>query len=189
MIQDAFGTFAQAESSWDSSESVRLCIAYLESVLIVRLDIGGEICSATTIAAISPVWLDCAGPGTWIALFRECLSVNQTPAPQVALCWLLWRQELSVKVVRGGAAISCGKQSAGRAEIGWEAKILKHLDRLVLVITDGLNTSSSPFATSAFTFFSRRRWVKVRPSFCIGVVGLSFKDSFIAMASAVLAHL
>ena len=168
---------------------MRLCIAYLESVLIVRSDVGGEICSATTIAAISLVWLDCAGPGTRIALFRGCPSANQTPALQVALCWPLWRQEPSVKIVRGGAAISHGKRSAGRVEMGWEAKILKHSDRLVLVVTDGLNTSSSPFATSAFAFFSRCRWVKVRPSFCIGVVGLSFKDSFIAMASAVLAHL
>ena len=85
--------------------------------------------------------------------------------------------------------ISRGKWSAGRAEIGWEAKILKHSDRLVLVVTDGLNTSSSLFATSAFAFFSRHQWVKMRPSFCIRAVGLSFKDSFITMASAVLVHL
>lgn len=122
----AFGTLTHAESSWLSSEWVRLCIAYLESVIIVRSDEGGVTCSATTIAAISPAWLDCEGPGTRIALFRGCPSSNHTPAPQVALCWPLLRHEPSVKAVIGVAVLSCGSRSAGRVGMGWWANTLKH---------------------------------------------------------------
>jgi len=189
LSQAAFGTSTQAESSCWSRVCVRLCITYLESVIIVRSADGGEACSATTTAAISPVWLDCAGPGTRIALFRGCPSASHIPAPQVALCWPLWRHEPSVKIVSGAMVPSRGKRSAGREGIGLVAKILKQSDKLVRVVTDGLKMSSSPFATFALAFFSRRRWVRVRPSFWDGAVGLNFRDKLVEIASAVLAHL
>ena len=66
--QGVFGTPTQAVSSWCSSDWLRLCIAYLESVMIIKSADRGATCSATTIAANSPVWLDCSCPGTQIAL-------------------------------------------------------------------------------------------------------------------------
>ena len=94
-----------------------------------------------------------------------------------------------MKIVRGAAVGSHGKRRAGRSGVGWGANILKHSERLLLAVTDGLKVSSSPFAMSAFAFFSRRWWVKVRASFWEGAVGFSFGDNFIMIASAASAHL
>jgi len=94
-----------------------------------------------------------------------------------------------VKIVRGAAVGSRGKRRAGRSGEGCGANILKHSERLLLAVTDGLKISSSPFATSALAFFSRRWWVKVRASFWGAAVGLSFGDSFKMIASAASVHL
>ena len=93
-----------------------------------------------------------------------------------------------MKTVNGATVLSRGSRSAAaEVGIGLGAKTLKQSERFVLVVTDGLKMSSSPLAMSALAFFSRRRWVRVSPSFCDGAYGLNFRDSLRAMASAVLA--
>ena len=71
--------------------------------MIVRLADGGGICRANTMAASSPVWLDCSGPGTWIALFWGWPSKIHTPALQVVLWRPLWRHDPLVKIIQGGS--------------------------------------------------------------------------------------
>lgn len=74
--------------------------------MIVRLADGGAVCRATAIAAISPVWLDCSGPGTQIFLFKGWPSETHIPAPQMASWRPLWRHDPSVKIVIGAVGAS-----------------------------------------------------------------------------------
>ena len=78
-----------------------------------------------------------------------------------------------MKIVRGAESMSHGGWSADEEVSSLGVKILKALDRLFLVVTDGLKMSSSPFSTFALAFFSSCLCVKVRPSFLVLAVGLN----------------
>jgi hypothetical protein len=75
---------------------VRPSMAYLESDIIVKGQNFGTDAAATMIAAISPTWFDCQGPGTRIEAFRSWLGPIQTPLPHRAFSCPLFMQAPSV---------------------------------------------------------------------------------------------
>ena len=44
-------------------------MTYLESVIILKGELGGAALAARMMVAISPAWFDWSGPGSLIALF------------------------------------------------------------------------------------------------------------------------
>ena len=68
-------------------------IVYCESVSIVSFVVCETICSATSIAASSPVWFDCLGPGILMLLLLGWLSAIQMPAPLLTSCLPLFTHD------------------------------------------------------------------------------------------------
>ena len=92
----AFFTPIHPWSSQDCRWVVSPSMAYLESDIIsIGWDIGTDA-TAIMMATISPTWFDCAGPGTLNDLLRGLPCPAQTPLPQVALLFPLFRQAPSV---------------------------------------------------------------------------------------------
>ena len=148
--QDAFGMLVHPASLQLCRELVMVIITYCELVIMVRSAFRGTDCKATTMAAISPAWLDWSRPGTQIALFSGCSSANHTPPPDQALFKPFCRHELSVYTVSwvGGGAISC-LLCMGVGLFGFGSmKILKQSDR-EWAVTVGLNMTLSPWCMTA----------------------------------------
>ena len=82
-------------------------IVYRESDMIVSGAVGSAVWRATTMAAISPVWLVWGEPGTLIARFRGWFSPNHTPLPLFASSLPLLVQEPSVYTVIGSMCWPC----------------------------------------------------------------------------------
>ena len=101
-IHCVLGVFVQLVSSRSGSDRVSILIAYCESVTSVSFVVGGTDCSATSIAASSPVWFDCSNPGTLMLLLMGWLSATQTPALLLASCLPLLVQDPSVNTVSSG---------------------------------------------------------------------------------------
>lgn len=69
---------------------------YLESVIIIKGQEAGIILAIFIMAAISPTWLDCAGPGTHMALLKLLSKLTLIPLPQYAFYFPLLKHPLSV---------------------------------------------------------------------------------------------
>lgn len=78
----AFFTPIQLLSSQVGRCVVRPFIAYFESKMMVRGQNFGKELTAAMMAAISPTWLDCLGPGTRIAAFLSWLGPTHMPLPR-----------------------------------------------------------------------------------------------------------
>ena len=75
---------------------VRPSITYLESVIIIRGHDAGIIVAVFIMAAISPIWLDCFGPGTFMVLLSSLSGLIHIPLPQYAFSLPLLKQAPSV---------------------------------------------------------------------------------------------
>ena len=87
---------------WASHSSVyfmRLSIAYLESLMILRLVSGGLSFIAMRIAISLPVWLDWFSSATLVLELRGSLSPYQTPLPVAEFSRPLFTQAPSVYTV------------------------------------------------------------------------------------------
>src|SRR5882672_5604640 len=95
----AFWTFIQPWSSHFLRFSIILCIAYIESDMIVSSSPFGIMVRAFVIAISSPLWFVWEGPGILRAWFLVSSSIQKIPAPALALDVLPSRQEPSVYIV------------------------------------------------------------------------------------------
>ena len=80
-------------------------------------------------------------------------------------------------------------RSAGSDDGAWSMCTLKQSARDERVVTDGLNSITSPLGRFALAFFSSLWWVSIRPSFWDGPDGFSFCERPARRLYADTAHL
>lgn len=131
-------------------------MAYFKSDIIVRGWKGGTVSMVAIMAAISPIWFECWGPGIQIARIRSCSGPNHTPLLHQALSFPLLSQVPSVYRVisrwwRFVLLVLC--RHAGMGEIlSRSVNILKHSARLFLHVIVKANVAVCPprFEVSSF---------------------------------------